>query len=402
MVCRRHPHAIVAADLLLAEARARADVELMADVNNRLADIDTAKSVPVWLRRLSTPPKPNYRGIGRRLYNVLREEFSTNFVHPWKDVITYQSRVSLDQLLATFDAIEELCPLGWGYKTQLNRLLGYKTTYLYRSATKHHLYIAYKAMSTMFKDPVSGETKLFVKGQAIVGRHTFFEALGVATRPTKREAGISYYLEAVLQTLDEVGAIVNRIVALSSQLKLPLAEFGIEAEHEIQTSRLQLIVVQMREGIGAPIFKHSETLESECSGEASHCTRLSMSECSAKHHISCSKCAPLFYGPSLIKAEVDGIFRSLCSSNPQLQLARSNEQWTVYDELVSVRSALPLLSEQIKAYHAHVNRGRWQQAYLNNQVEHLEKDKMIVKLDYMMKYVCMCACECMCACMCRV
>ena len=59
----------------------------------------------------------------------------------------------------------------------------------------------------------------------------------------------------------------------------------------------------------------------------------------------------------------------------------------VYDEIVSMRSCFPQIAQRLRDYHAHMLRGRWQQAALADKLEAMQAEECILVIDFMMKWL---------------
>lgn len=144
----------------------------------------------------------------------------------------------------------------------------------------------------------------------------------------------------------------------------------------------------MKDAVRFGFYSHTRTkLTSACDGIASHCTRLGFGNCSNEHNGQCSACAPAFFGPRKLAKLVDKLLSAMIAADPSARLAvpSRGESPDIYDELVSMKSALAIISVRLKHYHCHVLRGRWQQDFIANVIANLIEGELVVVFDFMMK-----------------
>jgi len=376
--------------IIAAEQRARTDISFMKMLQyqypNRQHNTDPVP--PSWYNRL-WQDYPLRNPVGRNLYQRLRKE-NDYFMATGKYLngYVYKSRVTPDQIMTAFKVIEELCAEGWSYQMKLNQVAGRHTTFLKRNMTKERMFKAYQAMAQPTPGVEGQPSILRINGVRLVGKHTFSSMVDAATKANEHQAGISYYLDNVLETLRQTEEILDRLAVIRHEL-VSVGVVGADVAGDNTFNDLKTDCERMRLGVRDGFYKHCRLPSMECDGDAAHCTKHALGACENEsprvHTLSCKVCAPAFYVPIKIKRVVEEVFRSMCQHCPTMRLARVDEPATAYDELSSMMAACSLLCEEIKGYHSHILRGHWQKAYLTQRVERLPCRSMEMQFDYMMK-----------------
>lgn len=137
--------------------------------------------------------------VGRNLYQRLRRE-NDYFMMTGRHLggYVYKSRVTPDQVMTAFKAIEELCAEGWSIQMKFNQIVGRQTTFLKRNMTKDRMFKAYQAMAQPTPGDEGQPSILRINGVKLVGKHTFSAMVDAATKANEQQTGLSYYLDNVL------------------------------------------------------------------------------------------------------------------------------------------------------------------------------------------------------------
>lgn len=229
------------------------------------------------------------------------------------------------------------------------------------------------------------DKKLF-RGESPVGRHTFFSLLNAATRQLKAKTCVSYYLEDANFCLTVFDEMLNRLQQLLPEL---LVSKKVAQGTTLDMASLTILSRRMKDAVCFGFYSHAKTnaVENGCDGVSMHCTRLGFSDCTKDHSATCDVCSSATVAPfklvklmnELMQARID------VDSGVRVAFPSRGERKGVYDELVSMKGALAIVSTRLKFYHAHVLRGRWQQDFISALIEDLIEGELVLIFDYMMK-----------------
>lgn len=323
--------------------------------------------------------------IGRRQHSALRRSFLAQVDTGTLISKAYPSRLTQTQLAHALQCIESLSSGGWSHRTKTNQLDRSKRySFLYRETNKKETYAAYKAL---FEPGTTSPADTSLR----VGRDTFFTLLDCVTSQTKAMSGVSYFRDEVVRAMNFLAEIVERIRVLVIELH---SAGRIVSRTPYEAEELNGILTAMRTAIFDCFFSHvvvpTESAQ-QCDGDVMHCVRFAMGwPCpvaeTTHHTMRCRECAPAFYGPYVIQKAVDSVIAEAVAKNESLKLRdRPEDEPTFYDELVSMKAGIATAAIAIRAYHAHMLRGKSQQATLRSLVDGLDDSTMVVVVDWMMK-----------------
>lgn len=286
-----------------------------------------------------------------------------------------------EQVIATLSAIEELCSGGWSHKTHLNPLTDTQSGFLHRPLDQKDMWKAY----TSIRDSNGGK----VNGEPSVGQPTFLLLLKAVTRKTTATTSISYFLEDALEALTIVDTMVNRLRELPSQLRHSKV---VSDDLAVDATSLTDIASLMRDAVRGGFYDHALGPGDACDNDVAHCTRYGLGCCSGEHTLQCAVCSPAFVGPAQLIAVVNTIMEAIVATNPAVHLKDTGrDEPGVYDELFSMKRALGVIAMKLRAYHAHVLRGRWQQQVVRELQVNVDSRTVVIVIDYMMKVLHCCS-----------
>lgn len=92
------------------------------------------------------------------------------------------------------------------------------------------------------------------------------------------------------------------------------------------------------------------------------------------------------HGPLFITDAVDKVFNAWIISYSQPQMSPAHKDLKMaYEKLVSMMAEIPTLAEKLKLYHGHVMRGNWQRVAVEQKHATVQRDKVMILFDYVMK-----------------